>query len=111
MRCLPDVLDHVDDVEYHRDVHPVGGGARFHQVELRLGAIDERDPALDVLRVLAARLRSVASATTSHGSRSRLAQTRFATGRGRTARALAPGGRGIKLCRNSSGLRTNGAVV
>ena len=54
---------------------------------------------------------SVASATTSHGSRSRLAQTRFATGRGRTTRGLSPGCRGIKLSRKSSGLRTNGAVV
>ena len=35
------------------NVHPVGGGARFHQVELRLGAVDEHDPALDVLGVLA----------------------------------------------------------
>ena len=61
---------------------------------------------------------SSASATTSPGSRSRLAQTRFATGRGRTtgglaflARVLATGDRGLKLCRNSSGLRTNGATV
>ena len=53
MRRFRDVLGHVDDVEHHRDVHAVGGGARFHQVELRLGAIDERDPALDVLGVLA----------------------------------------------------------
>ena len=52
VRRLPDVLDHVDDVEYHSDVHAVGGGARFHQVELRLGAVDEHDPALDVLGVL-----------------------------------------------------------
>ena len=55
MRRLPDVLRHVDDVEYHRDVHAVRGGARFHEVELRLGAIDERDPVLDVLGVLALR--------------------------------------------------------
>ena len=34
----------MDDVQYHRDVDAVGGGARFHEVELRLGAIDERDP-------------------------------------------------------------------
>ena len=52
---LPHVLDHVDDVEYHRDVHAVGGGARFHQVELRLGPVDEHDPALGVLGVLALR--------------------------------------------------------
>ena len=32
----------MDDIEYHRDVNAVGGGAR--EVELRLGAIDERDP-------------------------------------------------------------------
>ena len=51
--CLPDVLDHVDDVEYHSNVHAVGGGARFHQVELRLGAVDEHDPAVDVLGVVA----------------------------------------------------------
>ena len=50
-RRLPDVLDHVDDVEYHRDVDAVGGGARFDEVELRLGAVDEHDPVLDVLGV------------------------------------------------------------
>ena len=33
MRRLPDVLGHVDDIEYHRDVDAVGGGAR--EVELR----------------------------------------------------------------------------
>ena len=35
----------------------------------------------------------------------------LATGRGRTSGGLAPGCRGIRLCRNCSGLRTNGAVV
>ena len=45
------------------------------------------------------------------GSRCRLAQTRLATGRGRTCGGFAPGCRGIRLRRNSSGLRTNGAVV
>ena len=38
--------------EHHRDVDAVGGRARFDEVELRLGAIDEDDPALDVLGVL-----------------------------------------------------------
>ena len=57
VRRLPDILDHVDDVEDHRDVHAVRGGARFHEVELRLGAVDERDPALAVLGVLALRRR------------------------------------------------------
>ena len=51
MRRLPDVLDHVDDVEDHRDVHAAGGGGLFYQDELRLGAIDERHPVLDVLGV------------------------------------------------------------
>ena len=32
---------HVDDVEDHRDVHAVRGGARLHEVELRLGAVDD----------------------------------------------------------------------
>ena len=52
---LPDILDHADDVEGHRDVHAVGGGARLHEVELRLGPVDEHDPALGVLGVLALR--------------------------------------------------------
>ena len=37
---LADVLGHVDEVDYH--TRKVDGGAR--EVELRLGAIDERDP-------------------------------------------------------------------
>ena len=36
-------------------VHAVRSGARFHQVELRLGPVDERDPVLDGLGVLALR--------------------------------------------------------
>ena len=53
MRRLPDVLDHVDDVEDHGDLHAVSGDARLHEVELRLGAVDEHDPALDALGVVA----------------------------------------------------------
>ena len=34
-------------------VDAVGGGARFDEVELRLGAVDEHDPALDALGVVA----------------------------------------------------------
>ena len=41
---LPNVPDHVDDVQDHRDVHAEFGGARFHEVELRLGPVDERHP-------------------------------------------------------------------
>ena len=34
------------DVEYHGDVHAVGGGARVDEVELCLGSSDERDPSV-----------------------------------------------------------------
>ena len=39
VRRLPD-LDHVNDVEDHRHVDAVGGGARFDEGELRLGAVE-----------------------------------------------------------------------
>ena len=45
MRRLPDVLSHVDDVEHHRNNHVGRRGDLFHEVQLRLGAIDERDSA------------------------------------------------------------------
>ena len=53
VRRLPHVLDHVDDVEDHRDLHAEFGGARFHEVELGLGPVDEHDPMLDALGVVA----------------------------------------------------------
>ncbi len=50
---LPHVLGHVDNVDDHFDSHVVYRGDLFHEGELRLGAIDQRDLARGVLGVLA----------------------------------------------------------
>ena len=106
----------MDDVEDHSHVHAVGGGPRFDEVELRLGPVHEYDPTLDTLGVVAlgfqhrfgdhlGRLPFKARPSPfSHRARSHRLVLAL-------ARVLFPGWRGIRPERNSSGLRTNGAVV
>ena len=90
-----------------------GGGARFDEGRVASRRRRRARPSADALRVVALGFQHRLGA---RPDRVRGSPTRLATGRGRTAAVLArflalAAGRGIRLCRKSSGLRTNGATA
>ena len=88
----------------------IGGAARFDEVELRLGAVDEHDPVLDVFGVVALGFQRCLG---DHlpGLAFQARPDPLGLRAGPHEGGLAPGCRGIRLYRNCSALRTNGAVV